>query len=613
MCGIAGLVNFKENILYNKYIIENMTDTLKQRGPDELGYYFSKHTLLGHRRLVVVDPTGGKQPMIKTLNNNKFILVYNGELYNTEDLRKTLLYEGYTFDSYSDTEVLLTAYIHWGYKCVEYINGIYAFGIWDEKNKSLFLARDPLGVKPLFYSIKNNSLIFGSEIKTVLAHPDVKPILTKDGLTEIFGLGPGRAPNSGVFKDIYEIPPAHCGIYTPYGFKVEEYWKLKSEPHTENVDETADHLKNLLGDAVKRQLVSDVPVGTFLSGGLDSSAISAFTAQEFKKQGKILDTYSIDYEDNAKYFKSNEFQPNSDSEWAVKMHKFLGSNHHSIVNSNKDLAEALVNAVKANDLPGMADIDSSFYLFCKAVRKEKTVTLSGECADEIFGGYPWYRRAEDINADTFPWSKSVSERTNILSGDLKKLDLDSFVKSHYEDTLKEVPHLDGESHYEHRMRELFYLNMKWFMLTLLTRNDRMSMASNLEVRIPFADYRLVQYAFNIPPNIRFYGDREKGILRKALKGILPDDIIYRKKSPYPKTHNPHYTKIVQNWLSNILDDPNSPILQLIDIPVIREIVRTGGASYKKPWYGQLMTGPQLIAYLIQVDTWLKLYNVDIQI
>lgn len=295
------------------------------------------------------------------------------------------------------------------------------------------------------------------------------------------------------------------------------------------------------------------------------------------------------------------------------MHEFIGSNHHSIVNSNKDLADALVDAVRANDLPGMADIDSSFYLFCKAVRKEKTVTLSGECADEIFGGYPWYRRAEDINANTFPWSKSVSERTKILSGDLKKLDLDGYVRYHYENTLKQVPHLDGESSYAHRMRELFYLNMKWFMLTLLTRNDRMSMASNLEVRIPFADYRLVQYAFNIPPEIRFYGDREKGILRKALKGILPEDIIYRKKSPYPKTHNPNYTKIVQKWLDNILDDPNSPILQLIDLPVVREIVKTGGESYKKPWYGQLMTGPQLIAYLIQVDTWLRLYNVDIQI
>jgi asparagine synthase (glutamine-hydrolysing) len=612
MCGIAGWTNFNENILYNKYIIENMTDTLKKRGPDEVGYYFSKHSLLGHRRLVVVDPEGGKQPMIKNIDGNKFIIVYNGELYNTEDLRKTLIKEGYSFDSYSDTEVLLTSYIHWGYKCLEYINGIYAFAILDEKNKSLFLGRDPLGVKPLFYTIRDNSLIFGSEIKTLLAHPKVKPILTKQGLTEIFGLGPSRAIGSGVFKDIYEIPPAHRGIFTPSGFTLEEYWNVTCEIHTETLNETADHVKSLLYDAVKRQLVADVPVGTFLSGGLDSSAISAIAAKEFKKEGKILDTYSIDYEDNEKYFEANEFQPNSDSVWALKMRDFIGSNHTGIINSNEALASALVDAVKANDLPGMADIDSSLYLFCKEVRKDKVVALSGECADEIFGGYPWFRREEDINANTFPWSKSVSERNKILSGDLNKLDLDSFVKEHYENTLKQVPHINGESKYASRMREMFYLNIKWFMLTLLTRKDRMSMSNSLEVRVPFADYRLVQYAFNIPPEMRFCDDREKGLLRRSLKGLLPEDIITRKKSPYPKTHNPKYTKIVQKWLKSILEDPSSPLLDLIDIPFVSEIVATGGASYTKPWYGQLMTGPQLMAYLIQIDTWLRLYNVEIE-
>lgn len=613
MCGIAGWINFKENILYNKYVIENMTDTLKQRGPDDLGYYFSKHCLLGHRRLVVVDPEGGKQPMIKTQGNNKYIIVYNGELYNTEEVRNKLIKEGYEFDSYSDTEVLLTSYIHWGYKCLNYINGIFAFAIFDEKNKSVFLARDPLGVKPLFYTMKNNSFIFGSEIKTLLAHPDVKPIITKEGLTEIFGLGPGKAAGSGVFKDVFELPPAHFGILTPYEFKTEEYWKVQCEVHTETLAETAEHVKSLLVDAVKRQLVADVPVCTFLSGGLDSSAISAIAAKEFEKKGEKLDTYSIDYEDNAKYFKATEFQPNSDSEWAIKMHEFIGSNHHGIVNSNVDLAEALINAVKANDLPGMADIDSSLYLFCKSVRKDKTVALSGECADEIFGGYPWYRRKEDLEANTFPWSKFVGERNKILSPDLKKIDLEGFVRQNYESSLKEVPHIQGESKYAYRIRELFYLNIKWFMLTLLTRKDRMSMSNSLEVRVPFADYRLVQYAFNIPPEMRFCDDREKGILRRALKDILPPDIVERKKSPYPKTHNPKYTAIVQKWLRNILNDPTSPILDLIDIPFVTQIVETGGKAYTQPWYGQLMTGPQLMAYLIQIDTWLRLYNVEIQL
>lgn len=613
MCGIAGWVNIENDISHKNSIIQEMTDTLKKRGPDDEGYYLSRHALLGHRRLIVVDPEGGAQPMIKTLGRNKYVLVYNGELYNTEDLRKTLLDEGYTFDAYSDTEVLLVSYMHWGIDCVKHINGIYAFAVWNEADNTLFMARDPLGVKPLFYTKKGNSFIFGSEIKTLLAHPYVEPILTKQGLTELFSLGPARVLGSGILKDINEVPPACCLLYDRNGLKLNEYWKPQCLPHEEDLQTTVDHVRELLVDAVKRQLVADVPVCTFLSGGLDSSAISAIAASEFKKQGRILDTYAIDYEDNDKYFKANEFEPTADKYWALKMRDFIGSNHHIVVNSNSDLASALVDAVKANDLPGMADIDSSLFLFCKEIRKNATVGISGECADEIFGGYPWFRRPDDINADTFPWSKSINARKEILSPYLSSLDLDGFSKEQYNQTLKEVPHLDGESKLEYRMRELFYLNMKWFMITLLNRKDRMSMSNSLEVRVPFADYRLVEYAFNIPSSFKFCDNKEKGILRRALRGILPDEIIERKKSPYPKTHNPEYTAIVQGLMRNILDDKTSPILPLINIEAVEKMIETGGSSFKAPWYGQLMRGPQLLAYLIQINVWLKEYNIKVEI
>ncbi len=613
MCGIAGWINFNRDISKEKIIVENMTKTLSKRGPDDEGYFFSRHADLGHRRLVVVDPKGGTQPMIKTIGGNKYVIVYNGELYNTEDLRKILISEGYSFESYSDTEVLLVSYIHWGLNCVKYINGIYAFAVWNDSDNKVFMARDPLGVKPLFYTIKGNSLIFGSEIKTLLAHPYVEPIVTREGLTEIFAMGPARGLGSGVFKDIHEVPPAHYMIYDKDGLKLKEYWKLKCKIHTEDENTTADHVKSLLIDAVKRQLVADVPVCTFLSGGLDSSIISAVAAFEFKKRGLTLDTYSIDYENNDAFFESNEFEPTSDKEWALKMSKYIGSNHYNIVNSSKDLAQALVDSVRASDLPGMADIDSSLYLFCKEIRKHATVALSGECADEIFGGYPWFRRPEDVYADTFPWSKSVSARKQILSDQLKSLDLEGYLNEEYQKSIKQVPHLDGESKLEHRMRELFYLNMKWFMITLLNRKDRMSMSNSLEVRVPFADYRLVEYAFNIPSEIKFCNNREKGILRKALRGILPKDVIDRKKSPYPKTHNPEYTKIVQNWMTDIINDKSSPILDLIDKDSVKTLIETGGSSFKEPWFGQLMRGPQLLAYLIQVNTWLKEYNVKIEL
>ncbi len=612
MCGIAGWVNKNKIIKGYVEVLSNMTKVLDKRGPDDFGFKIYDNALLGHRRLTIVDPEGGKQPMTKIYGDREYTIIYNGELYNTEDVRKKLLEKGHKFDSYSDTEVLLVSFIEWGINCLKEINGIFAFAIWEEKDKRLFMARDPLGVKPLFYTKKNNSLIFASEIKALFQHPKVEPIIDQKGLLEIFGLGPARSLGSGVFKDIYEVPPAYYLIFDERGLRLNQYWKLEAKEHEENLDTTTEHLKTLLIDAIERQLVSDVPVCTFLSGGLDSSAISAITAKAFKREGKDrLNTFSISYRDNNKYFKPSEFQPNSDDLWVKRVSDKIGSNHHEIVLNNDDLVEYLEEAVIARDLPGMADIDSSLYLFCKEVRKKATVALSGECADEIFGGYPWFRNPEDIKADTFPWSKSVKQRKNILGGSLKDLPLEEYVREKYLETINKVPKLKGESKEEARMRELFYLNIKWFMVNLLNRKDRMSMANSLEVRVPFADYRLVEYAYNIPMEMKFYGNREKGLLRRALRGILPDDVIDRKKSPYPKTHHPEYTKAVQKVMMNILEDKNSPILQLIDYENVLEIVKTEGKSYKKPWFGQLMTGPQLMAFLIQVDTWMRKYKVKL--
>lgn len=613
MCGLIGWVDTQKNLSTEKNIIEKMTNTLSKRGPDSFGIYSSYHVLLGHRRLTVVDPEGGGQPMIKAIGDNTYVIIYNGELYNTSEIRDKLKSRGYTFKSYSDTEVLLTAYIEWGEDCVKHFNGIFAFGIWDENHQKLFTARDPLGVKPLFYTQKGSALIFGSELKALLAHPDVKPVIDSEGILEIFGLGPGRTPGNGVFKGINEVPPGHCLSFVEGKIRIREYWKLESRIHTDDLDTTVEKVRDLFVDAVERQLVSDVPVCTFLSGGLDSSAISAIAANYFKTQGMgTLNTYSIDYKGNDKYFKADSFQPNADAAYIDIMSKFIQSNHHNVIINNAELAAALKQAVKASDLPGMADIDSSLYLFCKEVRKDATVAVSGECADEIFGGYPWFREPELINSTTFPWSSAIKERKSILSKNYSNLPLEDYVNSRYMETLSEVPRLEGESAEEHRMREIFYLNLKWFMVTLLNRKDRMSMGNSLEVRVPFADYRIVEYAFNIPWSYKYCDHIEKGLLRRALKGILPDEVLYRKKSPYPKTHNPEYLRIVQNWMRLILSDPTSPILQLIDVETVSEIVETGGVSFGKPWFGQLMKGPQLIAYLIQIDTWMREYKVEVK-
>lgn len=611
MCGITGFVNFKENIKENIGILKAMTDTLIHRGPNAEGTYISNNIMFGHRRLIVVDPEGGKQPMKKVVNGKEYVLVYNGELYNTEDLRKELINDGYIFEGYSDTEVLLTSYIRWGLDCIKKFNGIFAFAIYDEDEKRVVLARDVMGVKPLFYTMKNGTFIFGSEIKALFKHPYVEPVVDKDGLTELFALGPAVIPGTTVYKNIEEVKPAQYIIVNEDGIKKDMYWELKAEEFNESEEEAVEHVRSLLIDSIDRQLVGDVPLCTFLSGGLDSSAISAIAAKEYKKRNKTLTTYSIDYEDNEKYFKSSLFQPTSDQHFAEVMAEYIGSDHRTVVLNHRDLVNALDDAVFGRDLPGMADVDSSLYLFCKEVKKDFVIALSGECADELFGGYPWFTNEEMINSNTFPWSRFIGERKAILSPDLKNLKIEEVAQTAYNDTLKEVPHLSGESKLEHRMRELFYLNLRWFMVNLLNRKDRMSMANSLEVRVPFADYRLVEYAFNIPSNIKLLEGREKGLLRKSLEGILPESIIYRKKSPYPKTHNPIYTEMVCNKMTKILNDKSSPILDIIDKTKVKEIVDTQGSSYKTPWYGQLMTGPQMIAYLIQVNNWLKSYNVKL--
>ncbi len=607
MCGITGIVDYKRDISGEAPLLREMTQTLAKRGPDDVGYHLGAHALLGHRRLTVIDPKGGAQPMQKTVDGNTYTIVYNGELYNTEEVRARLRALDFNFASYSDTEVLLSAYIAWGPDCTRHINGIFSFGIWDEKSESLFLCRDPLGVKPLYYAVRDGVLVFGSELKALLKHPLIEPVLDADGLCEVMGLGPAHTPDNGVFKDVKQLPAAHWLLYTREGTDVREYWVLEDSGHTESVQETCDHLRTLLLDAVNRQLVSDVPVCTFLSGGLDSSIISAVAAEAFKKEGRKLNTFSIEYEDNSQYYTASDFQPASDDAWVDKMAAYIGSRHRRVIVDNQELVASLEDAVEANDMPGMADIDSSLLLFCREVKRKATVALSGECADEVFGGYPWYVRDDLAYAGTFPWSGAMKERQELLAPWLQHISLSDYVQARYEETLKKVP-LSGAGGDE-RQKTLFYLNIKWFMNTLLTRKDRMSMAASLEVRVPFADYRLVQYAYNIPREYLFYGSREKGILRKALTGLLPQEILWRKKSPYPKTFNPEYIFGVRYWLNEILHEPSSPILDIIDKKVVQKIVDSEGRSFVRPWFGQLMTGPQLIAYLIQMDLWLRNYNI----
>lgn len=603
MCAISGMIG----LTASEATIQKMLATMQRRGPDDNGIYFDNGCTLLHARLAIIDPAGGRQPMELSWAGEHYVLVYNGELYNTEELRGELIRLGHTFSGHSDTEVLLHAYAEFGEACVERLNGIFAFAVWEKNRKRLFLARDRIGVKPLFYTEHDGGLLFASEMKTILAYPTVKAQLDEIGAAQLILLGPGRLPGSGVFKDIFEVEPGCCGYYEEGKLNLWRYWKLRDREHRDSFEETAECVRYLVTDAIQRQMVSDVPIGTFLSGGLDSSIITAVCAREMGERGERLRTFSVDYLNNDRYFQANKFQPNSDSTYIRLMMDTLDTDHRWTVLTPEDLADTLEDATIARDLPGMADVDFSLLAFCKEIRRDVKVALSGECADEIFGGYPWYRDPEVRSRAGFPWAQNTRDRAAILTP-AAKVNAEEFVMDAYNRTCRESDILPGTSDTEKRMKEMVNLNFRWFMQTLLDRKDRMSMYHSLEVRVPFCDYRIAEYLYGVPWEYKDYQGQEKGLLRHAVEGLLPDAVLHRKKSPYPKTFDPRYEQIMAARLEALLNDGSAPLWQLVNAEAVKQML---SSETQWPWYGQLMRRPQTMAYLCQIDFWLRHYKVEL--
>lgn len=617
MCGIAGQISVDaREIAQNHEIFCRMQQSLSRRGPDQRGMYENGHAALIHARLAVVDLENGRQPMELEWAGERYILVYNGELYNTPELRCALENEGHRFKGHSDTEVLLHAFAQWGEDSLDRFNGIFAFAVWQEKAKKLFLARDRIGVKPLFYAQRGKTLIFGSELKTLLCHPAVPPRLDAKGAAEILLLGPGRTPGNGVFQGVEELEPGCCGWFMPEKpspqLQIRRYWTLTDHEHPDDFAHTAAKVRDLVVDAIERQLVSDVPVAAFLSGGLDSSLIAAVADRSFSAKGKKLKTFSVGYRDNKKYFHATKFQPNPDAPYIRKMNEFLDAEHTWVTLDSAALADALYEAVEARDLPGMADVDSSLLLFCREIKKTATVALSGECADEIFGGYPWYRDKTIRERNGFPWAQSTEYRLSFLKPEvLGGIDPREYIDERYRRTLEDTSVCPGLSPDEKRMRQMVNLNFRWFMQTLLDRKDRMSMYSGLEVRVPFCDYRIAEYLYSVPWEYKEFEGHEKGLLRKAMEGILPQDVLWRKKSPYPKTWNPDYLTAVSRALRRVMNDRAAPIFQLVRREALEQLLEDAAQESTAPWYGQLMTGPQTIAWFLQLNYWLEKYHVEL--
>jgi len=615
MCGIAGFCDFSNDFLQcaDKWerVLKAMRSAIAHRGPDQTGEYLRQTVGLSQARLSIRDIQGGRQPMVRRRNDAEYAIVYNGEIYNTDELKPALEKAGYRFETTADTEVILCAYMEYGIDFVTRLNGIFAIAIWDGKLKRLVLYRDRVGVKPLFYTLRDNTLVFGSEIKALFCHPDITPEADMDSFRAIFGIGPARIPGCGVFKGIYELKPGFFGVFSAEGFKESAYWTLIAREHTDDYAQTVETVSYLVRDAVRRQMVSDVPVCSFLSGGVDSSIVTAVASDYLRERGLKLNTFSFDFTENSQHFKSSSFQPEQDRPYVDKMLKAYDLNHTYLECYDSILIGALFDAVCAKDMPGMTDVDASLLYFCRLVKEQNKVALTGECADEIFGGYPWFYREELLNSDSFPWSVDLSARTLLLSDEFRsRLDIEAFVRSRYEESVALVPYLDGETAEEKQRRKVSYLNLNWFMQTLLERMDRTSMYCGLEARVPYADHRIVEYLYNVPWRMKYQNGVEKALLRDACGDLLPPELLHRKKSPYPKTYSPNYEALLSERFIKLLRNPDSRVAPFIDRRKAEKFL-SSPKDYGKPWFGQLMAAPQMLAYILQIEYWMEKFDLAI--
>lgn len=615
MCGIAGWVDFERDLTRERNTAQAMTDTMYNRGPDAGGLWLAPHAAMGHRRLSIIDLEGGRQPMVAEENGKPVaVLIYTGEVYNFRELRSELQALGHRFQTQSDTEVVLNAWRQWGISFTERLNGIYAFAIWDVREQELLLVRDRLGVKPLYYYPTPAGVLFGSEPKAILANPLARAEVDDDGLRELLAFS--KTPGHAIFRGMRELRPGHILRLRRGSLREQAYWKLVSRPHTDDLKTTVSTIRGLLEDIVTRQLISDVPLCSLLSGGLDSSAITALAQNALLAQGAgPVRSFAVDFVGNTEHFKPDEMRGTPDAPYVAEVAQHIHAHHTDIILSSDDLADpqAREAVLRARDLPyGFGDMDTSMYLLFRAIRKHSTVALSGESADEVFGGYAWFHDAQAVAANTFPWLAMAYMRQQGSGGRklpfapelLQRLDLMGYIQARYQEAIAEVPRLDGETGLERRMREVFYLHLTRWLQMLLDRKDRMSMATALEVRVPFCDHRLVEYVFNVPWSMKTFDGREKSLLRAATADLLPRSVVERRKSPYPSTQDPEYANALRRQLAAVLDDSNAPVLPLVDRTHARALVEdTQGPSTQFSRTG--------LEQLLILNAWLTRYEVQV--
>lgn len=618
MCGITGWIAYDRDLSADRSTVEAMADTMSCRGPDAAGVWLDTHAAFGHRRLAVIDLEGGRQPMTVTHDGRTLLATtYSGEVYNYRELRAELAARGHTFRTSSDTEVVLHAYLEWGEDFTARLNGMFAFALWDPRRQEALLVRDRMGIKPLYYQPTPDGVLFGSEPKAILAHPEVRPVVDAEGLAELVAFT--KTPGHAVYKGMHELRPGHVLRVRRGGLSEHRYWGLESHEHTDDLDTTVGHVRELLDDIVTRQLVADVPLCTLLSGGLDSSVITALAAEGLAAEGRgAVRSFAVDFVGHTENFRADELRPTPDGPYAHELAEHVAADHSDIVLDTGALMDPANRraVLAARDLPfGLGEGDTSLYLLFRAIRAHSTVALSGESADEVFGGYRWFHDPRAVGADTFPWLAGLAgfagssagprrSRESLLApGLLEKIDIAGYRRRRYREALAEVPRLAGESATEARMREICYLHLTRFVQFLLDRKDRASMATGLEVRVPFCDHRLVQYVFNTPWAMKTFDGREKSLLRAATRDVLPDAVAERVKSPYPSTQDPRYALAVRDELRALQADGDAPARPLLDAAVLDEACAdVTGAPFRAS-----------AELALDLDRWLRAYDVSVEL
>jgi asparagine synthase (glutamine-hydrolysing) len=596
VCGITGWVDYGRDLTAERPTALDMTRTMRLRGPDDEGLWIDPHVALGHRRLAVIDVEGGVQPM----SEGPATIVYSGETYNFRELRRDLEAHGHRFRTRSDTEVVLHAYLEWGADLVERLNGMFAFAIWDRRTEELLLARDRMGIKPLYYAPTPHGVLFGSEPKAILANPMFTARVEDDGMSELLTMS--KTPGHAIFSGMHEVVPGSTVRISRNGLTHHTYWRLSAYEHTDDIPTTVQHVRALLDDIVERQLISDVPLCTLLSGGLDSSALTALS--DLALGNDSVRSFAVDFVDETGGFIPDEMRDTADGPFVHDVAKHVGSQHTDVVLSTDQLASPqTVDAVlRARDLPSMGDLDSSLYLLFSEIRKQSTVALSGESADEVFGGYRWFHDPKAVAAETFPWAAtSLGHGRDLLDAGLSRR-AEEYQDRCYRQALTEVPHVLGVSPHERRMREICYLHLTRMVRLLLDRKDRLSMAVGLEVRVPFCDHRLVDYVFNTPWSYKAYDGREKSLLRGAVADVLPQSVLRRTKSPYPATQNVSYEKALRDRLGEIVTDPAALVQPYLDLPAVHEALNRplGHASLQRDRVG--------LERAVAINDWLTAYR-----